>query len=139
MEMMRKGLIAKVHIGKEDLALTNEEWRALILEISNNRTNTCKDLKIFELEDLLRKLKGLGFQPTCNQPTPEQQERAEENFRLDMKLEQLMKVLRLNKNYISAMAKNMFSLRNTEYLQIWQKEKIIKTLENRKLRAKNSW
>ena len=134
---MRKGLLAKIHIGKADLGIDNEEWRKMILEISNNRTNSTKELKMFELEDLLRKLKGLGFYPIQRKATPEQQQIAEQAFKLDMRLEKLIKTLNLNKNYISAMAKNMFSIRNTEYLQNWQKEKIIKTLENRKLKAKN--
>lgn len=134
---MKKGLLAKVHIGKADVALTDEEWRALILEISQNRTQSTKELKLFELENLLERLRGLGFQPLNKKPTSKQQEEAEANFRIDKQIKNLLKTLNLPRNYLAAMAKNMFSIQNLDYLQLWQKQKLVKTLENRKLRAKN--
>ena len=135
---MRKGLLAKVHIGKADLGIANEEWRKMILEVSNNRTNSTKDLKMFELEELLRKLKGLGFMPTSSHPATEQQiKESAELIELESKLDALLNILHLPKSYAVAMAKNMFAISNLKYLQLWQLRKIVKTLENRKMRAKN--
>lgn len=135
---MRKGLLAKIHIGKADLGLEESKWRSIILEVSNNRTNSTKELKLFELEDLLSKLKGLGFMPISSHPATAQQiKESAELIELESKLDTLLNILHLPKSYAVAMAKNMFAISNLKYLQLWQLRKIVKTLENRKMRAKN--
>lgn len=134
---MRKGLLAKIHIGKADLGLNEEEWRKMILEISNNRTNSSKDLKMFELEELLRKLKGLGFMPTVAKATPQRLEEEKQRHKAQAELKILLELLKLPKNYAIAMAKNMFAISDLNYLKTWQLKKIIRTLGNRKLKAVN--
>lgn len=130
---MKKKLLAKVHIGKNDLGLSEQKWRNLILEVSKNRTSSSKELKIWELEEVLKKLKGWGFIPK----TTVAEKESPDFSKLTHRLKHLLHLLKLPENYAEAMAKNMFQISNLSYLQFWQLEKIVKTLEQRKLKASN--
>lgn len=131
---MRKKLLAKIHIGKADVGMSEEEWRALILKVSKNRSSSTKELKNYELEEILNHLKGLGFHPLStykSSPEPEQ------SAKLRNELERLQKILRLHDNYIKEVSKNLFQITNLEWLQDWQLKRLIKILESKKLKAVN--
>lgn len=55
----RKSLLAKVHIARKQLGLTEEEYRAM-LEASYDRSSA-GDLTVPQLTDLVGRLEGLGF------------------------------------------------------------------------------
>ena len=59
MKSNRKALLAKVHIAKKELGLSDEIYRAVLEEKYGVRS--AKELKIFELIDLCRHFEKLGW------------------------------------------------------------------------------
>lgn len=58
----RQGLIAKIHIGKSQIGMDDDSYRAMLARHSGGKTS-CRDLDIGMLEAVLRELTGKGFTP----------------------------------------------------------------------------
>ena len=61
----RKAMLAKVHIAKKDLALEDDDYRAIIRRVSKDRTDSSAKLSQAQLHDLLAELRRLGWKPNA--------------------------------------------------------------------------
>lgn len=59
----RKKDLAKIHMAKKDLAMTDDSYRALIKRITKGRTNSSAELTTTERVVLLAEFKRLGWHP----------------------------------------------------------------------------
>ena len=55
----RSSLIRKIHIGKAQIGLSEDSYRALLFGTTGKES--CKDMSLFELDETLGALKKLGF------------------------------------------------------------------------------
>lgn len=60
-EQKRKGLIAKIHVAKQQLNMEDDMYRNLLQELTDCRS--CKQMNHAQLETVLRQLCRLGFVP----------------------------------------------------------------------------
>jgi len=60
-EEIRRGLLAKIHIAKKELALSEEFYRELLYRLTGKRS--CRDMNIPELETVCRVLQEMGWVP----------------------------------------------------------------------------
>lgn len=68
MKDRKKMLIAKVHIAKSQLLHDDDEiYREWIRDISKGRTESSKDLEVWELEKLIRRFKAYGWRDSKEQ------------------------------------------------------------------------
>lgn len=58
---MRRGLLAKVHIAKKDLRLTDDQYEAVL---GRFKVTSAGDLPVRDLEELVKFFKSLGWKPT---------------------------------------------------------------------------
>lgn len=58
LQRQRNGLLAKVHIAKKDLGLSDDLYRAVLERFG---VSSAAALSILELEELVRHFKGMGF------------------------------------------------------------------------------
>jgi hypothetical protein len=58
---IRKGALAKIHIAKARLKLTDELYRSIVAEISGGRTSSAGELNEKELGQMLDRFKAAGF------------------------------------------------------------------------------
>ena len=52
-------LIKLIHVGKTKVGLSEDDYRLLLLNVTDKLS--CKDMTIHELESVLKAIKGLGF------------------------------------------------------------------------------
>ena len=57
----RKALVAKIHIAKKDLALTDDSYRAVLYQATNK--DSCRDMNISELNQVISVFKKYGWKP----------------------------------------------------------------------------
>lgn len=57
----RRGLLALIHLGKKQVGLCDDDYRALLVRVVNQ--SSAKDCSIRELEAIVAELKRLGFKP----------------------------------------------------------------------------
>ena len=58
----KRSLMAKIHIAKKDLGLTDEDYRAILVEVTGKRSSA--DLSFLELGKVLDRFKTRGWTPT---------------------------------------------------------------------------
>jgi len=63
---IERGLLAKIHIAKKDLALDDDSYRALVLRVAGQES--CKGLAIGRLEAVLAEFKSLGWKARRKSP-----------------------------------------------------------------------
>lgn len=72
----RQGLLAKIHIAKKDMGLTDDQYEAML---AGMKVTSAKDLTILQMEKLVQYLKHYGWKPSkIKRKTPDR-----ENTRLD--------------------------------------------------------
>lgn len=57
----RDRLIRLLHVARRDLAMAEDSYRALIVQVSGGRASSSKDLRVDELEAALTHMKRCGF------------------------------------------------------------------------------
>lgn len=62
LENLRRGLLAKIHIAKKQLAMEDDSYRMLLHRITGKES--AGQLKVKQLEEVLAELKRLGFKST---------------------------------------------------------------------------
>jgi len=60
---MRRGLLAKIHIAKKDLRLTNDQYEAIL---GRFKVVSAGDLPVRELEKLVKFFRSLGWKPRAH-------------------------------------------------------------------------
>lgn len=68
-DAQRKRLITKIHIAKQQLAMNDEEYRALL--VGQTGKNSCAKLQVDELQDCLAAMEKIGFVARPSQKKPE--------------------------------------------------------------------
>lgn len=61
-EQKRQGLIAKIHVAKDQLALDDDNYRAILKRITGKLS--CKQMNLLELQNMMAEMERLGFKPT---------------------------------------------------------------------------
>jgi phage gp16-like protein len=59
--IMRKPLLARVHMAKKELALTDESYRAMLTRVTGR--SSAADLTIMQLKEVLKDFERLGLKP----------------------------------------------------------------------------
>lgn len=59
----RRADLAKIHLAKKELRMTDEDYAAVISRISKGRTNSAGELDVFERGKVLAHFKRCGWQP----------------------------------------------------------------------------
>lgn len=67
-------LIKLIHVGKTKVGLSEDDYRLLLLNVTDKLS--CKDMTIHELESVLKAIKGLGFKVKTMPVKPEDVGRA---------------------------------------------------------------
>lgn len=70
----RNALVGKVHLAKKQLGLGDDEYRALLLGATGKES--CKDLGVAQLSDVLNRFVALGFQPAAGRAPQDGKKRA---------------------------------------------------------------
>lgn len=121
----RKGLIAKIHIGKSQLQMDNDSYRALLYRTA--KKSSCTEMTVIELEAVLKEMKRLGFTPkragTGRKPSV-----AKSKTALLSKIEAILADLRLSWSYAEGMAKQMFGREKIEWLNVIETQKLLQAL-----------
>lgn len=128
MQPNRQHLTAKIHIAKTQLKMDEETYRHFLQNCVGK--NSCKEMHIAELTQVLKALEQKGFRPTTTKfknqarPTP----RADKQ-----KYIKKITALLCNQNkptsYADRIAKQAFGIDFVHWLEIWQLKKVIQMLE----------
>lgn len=121
----RKGLIAKIHIGKSQLQMDNDSYRALLYRTT--KKNSCTGLTVIELEAVLKEMKRLGFTPK-RAGTGRKPSAAKSKTALLSKIEAILAEKKLPWQYAEAMAKRMFKREAIEWLNAAETHKLLQAL-----------
>ncbi|WP_434777669.1 gp16 family protein [Neisseria sp. Ec49-e6-T10] len=118
--------IAKIHIAKQQLCMVDDDYRALLIRITGKRSST--QLSDTQLNDVLRELERLGFQPKKRDIT------APPNPKTDIapmiaKIEALLAHSNLPWTYAHAMAERMFNIKRVQWLNPRQIHKLVAALQ----------
>ena len=70
----KDNLIRLIHVGKTKVGLSEDDYRLLLLNVTDKLS--CKDMSIRELEAVLKAIKGLGFKVKTMPVKPEDVGRA---------------------------------------------------------------
>ena len=57
----RKQLIKLIHIARNQLAMPDDSYRALLLRVSGGKASSCADLGVMDLSKILAELESKGF------------------------------------------------------------------------------
>lgn len=108
----RKGMIAKIHIAKQQLGLDDDVYRALLVNLTGQRS--AAQLSLMQLERVLTELKNKGWKPTL--PKVVRLPLRDGREPLYQKLLKLRKQLGASPEYVAGIAHKMFG--NEEILQL---------------------
>lgn len=126
----RKQLIAQIHIAKKQLGLDDESYRAILQRVA--RQESCKDMTITQLVDVIKEMKRLGFKPSSTarsakkhgkKPSVTQSKEA-----LMSKIEAMIADLNLSWDYVHGMAVKMFQIDRVQWLDDKQLYKLTQAL-----------
>lgn len=80
---VRRSLLAKIHLAKKQLGLSEEHYRAIVAGVGG--VESCADLTLDELGEVLAQLEKLGFEPRQSEslsPRSRDKERKSQSDRL---------------------------------------------------------
>lgn len=123
--MVRKSLMAKIHIGKNQLGLDEETYRQLLLNTTGK--NSCAVMTEDELHKVLGEMMKKGFKVRSsfwgNRVAP----RDDKKIYL-AKITALLAKHGLTKEYADGIAKKAFKVTFVHWLQPWQLKKVVQML-----------
>lgn len=61
-EQKMKGIIAKIHVAKTQLALDDDNYRAILQRVAGQ--DSCKKCNLLQLQKIMAEMERLGFEPT---------------------------------------------------------------------------
>ena len=126
----RRAALAKLHIGKKELGLDDDTWRAMVRRVSYGRTTSSADLKDLERDALLRELKVAGFRPQIKpKPRPVQQAiAASSKEALAGKVRALLLDAGRDDAYANSIAARRFDVLRWEWLPYVELRKLVQML-----------
>lgn len=123
--MLRKNLIARIHIGKSQLGLDDETYRQLL--VSTTGKTSCTEMTESELQQVLNVMVQKGFKSGShfwgNRAAP----REDKKIYL-AKITALLAKHSLPKEYADGIAKRSFKVDFVHWLQPWQLKKVVQML-----------
>lgn len=129
---LRKSLLASIHIGKKEIGMEDDSYRALLARHANGKISAA-DLSVDELKLVLDEMRLKGFKPhpgkatTKNygkRPNPTQNRQA-----LMGKVEALLADAGRPWSYAHHMAQGMFKIERVDWLNGHQLWKLVAALE----------
>lgn len=123
--MQRKSLIAKIHIGKNQLGLDDETYRSLLANATGK--TSCTEMSDGELHQVLNVMVQKGFKSSSsfwgNRPSP-----SEDKKIYLAKITALLIKHNLPKKYADGIAKRSFKVDFIHWLRPWQLKKVVQML-----------
>ncbi len=124
--VMKNALKAKVQIGKKQLGMADDAYRALLARLANGKTSSTQ-LTVAELERVLEDMKAKGFKPT--QPKVGKRPRPPESREALMgKVEALLASAGCSWAYADGMARKMFNVEKVDWLDKSQLYRVVAAL-----------
>ncbi|MCC6195696.1 MAG: regulatory protein GemA [Burkholderiales bacterium] len=122
----RNAELARIHIAKAQLGLADDTYRATIRGISNQRTDSAKDLDYGERAKLLEHLRRLGFRDRG--ALPSRQAAAAKQALID-KIHAHLATASRPWAYADGMARRMFRIERVDWLTPQQLHKLVAAFE----------
>lgn len=126
--MDRTRLIRLIHVGRRQLSLDDDTYRAVVQAVSGDNRTSCRDLNISELQAVLDRMKESGFKPVAKnkgrRPNP-----IKGRQKLIGKIEAILADQKLPWAYVDGMARHMFGIEKTDWLDADQLRRIVAALE----------
>lgn len=117
--MIQRSALAKIHIAKKQLAMTDDDYRAMLLSIGG--VTSAKELTSIAAAKVLSHLERCGFKPVSRigrRPRPPRDRKA-----LVGKIEALLAEAKRPWSYADALAKHMFGIEKIDWCdgdQLWR-------------------
>jgi phage gp16-like protein len=124
--------LARIHIARAQLAMDEDVYRATVRAISNQRTDSAKDLDYAEREKLLEHFRRLGWRDV--QTGVRRKFTAAAKQPLMDKVAALLASSMLPWAYADSMARRMFKVERTDWLDADQLRRVVAALEYQKKR-----
>lgn len=121
----RKRLIAKIHIGKNELKLDEETYRQLLQGLTGKAS--CSLMTASELVGVLKALQRRGFQVRSKFKEKRPAPRADRAKYL-AKITALLAKHNLPTTYADKIAKQAFGIDFVHWLEVWQLRKVVQML-----------
>ena len=122
---MRQALIAKIHIAKNQLAMDDDTYRAVLMRIT--RKTSCKDCTNFQLAGVVREMERLGFgdkRPQWQLPPA-----SSDCEKMMKKVQALLISNGWDFNYANAIAFRMYKKKRVQWLDSQQLHCVIAALQ----------
>lgn len=121
-EQKMKGLIAKIHIAKQQLNMDDDTYRTILQRITGQ--NSTKSCHLLQLQRVMDEMERLGFMPTTKS-IGRKPLHVTDVSRLMNKIAVLLKNLDKSWEYANGIAKRMFQKDNVNQLDTMQLRKIL--------------
>jgi len=124
--------LARIHIARAQLAMDEDVYRSTVRAISNQRTDSAKDLDYAEREKLLEHFRRLGW--TDVRTGVRRKVTTWHKQKLMDKVAAMLASSMLPWAYADAMARRMFKVERTDWLDHDQLRRLVAALEYQKKR-----
>ncbi|MCG7655919.1 gp16 family protein [Wielerella bovis] len=131
-EEKRQGLIAKIHVAQEQLALDDDNYRAILKRITGKLS--CKQMNLLELQKIMEEMERLGFKPT-KKSIGRKPLHVTDVAELMNKIAVLLKETDKTWEYANGIAKRMFQKDNVNQLNEQQLRKVLIALNYQNLKV----
>lgn len=134
-EANRKRMVAKVKIAQQQLGMEDDAYRDMLQSVTGTRS--AAKLKCWELDNVINRLKALGFKPTRPKRSGARAQADDEQSKLIrslwLQLYDAGKVRdpdeRALVNWAKGQFKNTHGIEALQWLQSWQKSNLIESLK----------
>lgn len=131
-EEKRKGLIAKIKVAQKELALDDDNYRAILKRITGKLS--CKQMNLLELQKIMAEMERLGFKPT-KKSIGRKPLHLTDVSELMNKIAVLLKEIDKTWEYANGIAKRMFQKDNVNQLNEQQLRKVLIALNYQNLKV----
>lgn len=131
-EEKRKGLIAKIKVAQKELALDDDNYRAILQRVVGQ--NSCKSCNLLQLQKIMAEMERLGFKPT-KKSIGRKPLHVTDVAELMNKIAVLLKETDKTWEYANGIAKRMFQKDNVNQLNEQQLRKVLIALNYQNLKV----
>ncbi|ULJ63261.1 regulatory protein GemA [Wielerella bovis] len=131
-EEKRQGLIAKIHVAQKQLALDDDNYRAILKRITGKLS--CKQMNLLELQKIMAEMERLGFKPT-KKSIGRKPLHVTDVTELMNKIAVLLKETDKTWEYANGIAQRMFQKDNVNQLNEQQLRKVLIALNYQNLKV----
>lgn len=131
-EQRRQGLIAKIHVAQTQLALDDDNYRAILQRITGQ--NSCKNCDLLQLQRVMAEMERLGFKPTTKSIGRKPLHLTDVSELMN-KIAVLLKETDKTWEYANGIAKRMFQKDNVNQLNEQQLRNVLIALNYQNLKT----